>query len=603
MMLDRRNILSAALAVGGALLAQSVTPVRAANGVSGKAKTRAIQVESRYLHLPVRTGAPLRLMSVCVDDVVVRDFNIELADDAADWWAFMDVSLFKGKAVTVCVDELSESSNALSSLRQSDEIEGHETLYREARRPQFHFSSRRGWVNDPHVVFHDGEYHLFYQHNPYGWSWGNGHWGHAVSTDLVHWKELPIALYPEVGCIMQSGSIVADWNNTAGFQSGAAKPLVATYTTRGRPRLDGDRALAFDATDIPATQGIAFSNDRGRTWTKYAKNPVIPHIIGGNRDPKVFWYAPENKWVMALFMDGNKFALFSSPDLKRWEKMSDVTVPDAVECPELFEIAVDGDKSNTRWIFYVANGLYLIGRFDGRTFAPESGPQMMQHGNCWYAPQTFSEIPASDGRRILLPWGVILKKPGSLERGSLDNAALHQGPGSIFQGMPFNGMMGIPVELTLRSTSKGLRLFANPVRELTSLRAKAYGIEPQVISAAKNPLSGLNLELFDLTAEIAPGDAAQVAFNLRGVSVTYDVKKQELSCGDRKASLEMERGRIRLRLMMDRTSLDIFGNDGALYMPMGMVVARDNTSLALHADGGNAHIDSLQVFELKSIWT
>ena len=433
------------------------------------------------------------------------------------------------------------------------------------------------------MIFHEGEYHLFYQHNPYGWNWGNGHWGHAVSTDLVHWQELPIALYPDIGCIVQSGSIVADWNNTAGFQSGSGKTLVAIFTTRGRMQIEGGRLIPEN--DIPATQDIAFSNDRGRTWTKYQKNPVIPHIVGGNRDPKVFWYAPEKKWVMALYMDGNDFALFSSPDLKHWEKMSDVVIPGDTECPDLFEIAVDGDSKNTRWVFYAAGGMYLIGRFDGKVFTQESGPHQMQHGNCWYAPQTFGDIPASDGRRILIPWG------------------LAKGTAPLYQGMPFNGMMGIPVELTLRTTSTGLRLFANPVRELTSLRTTARSIDPQAIESDRNPLSELNLELFDMAMEIVLGDAAQVTLNLRGVPVVYDAKTQELSCGDRRAPLELDRGRIRLRVLMDRTSIDIFGNDGALYMPMGMAVSRENTSLAVHARGGDANISSLTVYELKSMWT
>ncbi len=334
------------------------------------------------------------------------------------------------------------------------------------------------------MVFHDGEYHLFYQHNPYGWSWGNGHWGHAVSADLVHWRELPIALYPDTGCIMQSGSIVVDWNNTAGFQSSDAKTLVAVFTTSGRMRIQGDRIVTEN--DVPATQGIAFSNDRGRTWTKYEKNPVIPHIVGDNRyPPKVFWYGARirnGSWRFTW--KGVTLRCFFH--LKHWEKTSDVTIPSDAECPELFEIAVDRDPNNTRWVFYAARGLYLIGRFDGKTFIAESGPHAMQHGNCWYAPQTFSDIPASDGRRILIPWGIVNEPP------------------SIYQGMPFNGMMGIPVELTLRNTSTGLRLFANPVRELTSLRTRSHSIKPQVVSSDKTPLFDFKLELFDITTEISP---------------------------------------------------------------------------------------------------
>lgn len=586
MTFDRRRFLgAAALGLGGAVLGRSVPEVRAADeGKSTKTRTRVVQVRNRYLNLPVKTGAPVRRVNMLVAGRTVRDFNIELADDAPDWWAFMDLTPFKGKAITLAVQELPEGSKALESIRQSDRIVGHETLYREALRPQFRFSTRRGWLNDPHVIFYQGEYHLFYQHNPYGWSWGNGHWGHAVSTDLVHWKELTIALYPDEGCIMQSGSIVVDWKDTAGFQTGKEKALVAMFTTRGRMVL-GEEGLIHE-NDIPATQGLAYSNDRGRTWTKYANNPVIPHIIGGNRDPRVFWYEPGKKWVMSLYMDKSDFSLFSSVDLKKWQKLSDLKLPGDSECPELFEVAVDGDRNNTRWVFYGASGLYFIGKFNGEAFTPESGPHALQSGNCWYAPQNFSDIPASDGRHILIPWGPV-RSPNRK---------------SLFEGMPFNQSMGIPVELTLHTTDEGLRVFSNPVRELASLRAKAHTIKPQVLREGHNPLASVKGELFDLTTEIAPGNATEVVFDLRGVPVVYDARKQELRCGDNKAPLKPVDGKIQLRMLVDRTAIDIFGNKGRLYMPMGVSIAADNSSLAVSAKGDGARIDSLEIHELKSAW-
>ena len=265
--------------------------------------TREITLEKRYLNLPVKHGGPKRQMSVAIEGQPPRNFDMELADAEPDLWAFMDIAPFQGKKATLKVNKLPENSSGLKAIDQSDEIKNSETLYREKLRPQFHFSPRRGWNNDPNgLVYYKGEYHLFFQHNPYGWDWGNMHWGHAVSPDLIHWKELPVALYPDEHGTMFSGSAVVDWNNTAGFQTGAEKVLVCIFTAAGSP----------------FTQGIAYSNDRGRTWTKYANNPVLPHIIGDNRDPKVIWYAPEEKWVMALFLDKSDFALFSSKDLKKW---------------------------------------------------------------------------------------------------------------------------------------------------------------------------------------------------------------------------------------------------------------------------------------------
>jgi fructan beta-fructosidase len=530
--------------------------------------TRDIRLEQPFLNFPVKNGAPKKWVTLLVNGKEQHRFDIELADGEPDWWAHFDATPYRGKTLTVKVDKLADTSKGLSAIDQTAELKAAQDLYREARRPQFHFTSRRGWLNDPNgLVYYQGEYHLFYQHNPYGWGWGNMHWGHAVSTDLVHWKELPIALYPDQHGTMYSGSAVVDWKNTAGFQTGNEPALVAFFTAAGRP----------------FTQGIAFSNDRGRTWTKYENNPVIGHLVHENRDPKVFWYAPQQKWVMALYLDHNDFALFSSRNLKQWEKLSDLKLPDDIECPELFELPVDGNAGNSRWIFYGAHGRYLIGQFDGQKFTTDSGPHLMQQGNCWYASQTFNDVP--DGRRILMPWGRMLDR----------DVPFHQ-------GMPFNQMMGLPVELTLKTTDEGLRLRAVPVREMETLRGKAHQIAAQNIVPGQNPLANVKGELLEVVAEIELGDASEISFQLRGVAVVYEVKKQELTCAGRKARLKPMNGKIHLRMLVDRTAVDIFGNAGEVYMPIGQAVATDNRSLELRVKGGSATITSFDVFALDSAW-
>jgi fructan beta-fructosidase len=525
---------------------------------------RDLQAQKRYLNLPIKKGAPKRQMSVLVNGTAERQFEIELADADPDWWAFLDLTPFQGKTVTLQVDQLREGSQGLKQIYQANTIPGEKELYRETLRPQFHFTSRRGWNNDPNgLVFYGGEYHLFYQHNPYGWNWGNMHWGHAVSKDLVHWKELPEALYPDQHGTMFSGSAVVDWNNTAGLQKGREKTLVCIFTAAGKP----------------FTQGIAYSNDRGRSWKKHAGNPVLPHIAAENRDPKVIWYAPANKWVMALYLDKSDFALFESRNLREWQRMSDVLLPGASECPEFFEIPVEGQKGETRWVFYGGNGRYLVGRFDGRKFTSESSPKELNYGNCFYASQTYTDIPAKDGRRILVPWGQMATP-----------------------GMPFNQMMGIPVELTLRNTTDGLQLSANPVKELNTLRSRSHRLPSSSLTPGINPLKDLRGELLDLNTEITPGTATTITLNLRGVPVVYDVQAQTLVCQGKKASLKPENGRIQLRLLVDRTSIDIFGNQGRLYMPMGVIIPADNRTLELSVKGGNATVHSLEVHQLKSAW-
>ena len=525
-----------------------------------------LKVEKRYLNLPVKNGAAKRTLKLLVDGKTEREFQIELADARPDWWTFLDVSTFKGQTVVLQADKLPEDSLGLEQIDQSDVLKDDQNTYHEALRPQFHFTSRRGWLNDPNgLVFYKGEYHLFYQHNPYGWGWDNMTWGHAVSTDLVHWKELPNALYPDEHGTMFSGSAVVDWNNTTGFQTGTEKPLVAMFTAAGHP----------------FTQGLGFSNDRGRTWTKYENNPVLPHIAAENRDPKMVWYAPDKKWVMALYLDGNDYALFTSPDLKQWKKLSDVHLPGDAECPNFFEIPVDGNRQDTRWVFFGATGNYLVGKFDGAAFTPETKPQALQHGNAWYASQVFSDIPAADGRTILVPWA--------------RNGDLHH-------GMPFNQMMGLPVELTLHNTDTGLSLLVNPAKELASLRQRTHTFKPQPLPPGENPLAEVKGELLEVTAEIALGDATEVGFKLRGIPVTYDVQKQQLICRDRRTQLKPVAGKIQLRMFVDRTAVDIFGNNGQLYLPMGIVIPADNNSLEISAKGGTAQIESLTVYELESAW-
>jgi len=530
--------------------------------------SRKIDVEKPYLNFPVKNGAPMRHVSVLINGKTERAFDIELADGKPDWWAFLDATPFLGKVVTITVDKSSEGSNGLSSIDESDSIKDSQDLYHEALRPQFHFTSRRGWLNDPNgLVYFKGEYHLFYQHNPYGWNWGNMSWGHAVSKDLVHWHELPVALYPDEHGTMWSGSAVVDWNDTAGFQTGKEPALVAMVTA-------GDR---------PITQEIAYSNDRGRTWTKYDKNPVLGHIAADNRDPKVTWFAPEKKWVMALYLDHNDFAIFDSKDLKHWNKLQDFTLPGDAECPNFFEMPLDGDIRNPRWVFFGASGIYVVGKFDGRQFIPETQPRRLQSGDCWYASQVYSDIPARDGRCILIPWG---RLPND----------------DIFRGMPFNQMMGLPVELRLQSVSSGAVLKVKPVRELASLRRRKYGIRSQPIAPGENPLAGIRGDLFEIEAQVAIGSAKEIQFDVRGVPVTYDVADRKLSCLGCQADLVPADGKINLHLFVDRASVDIYGGDGTLYMPMAMALSPENQSLKLSCQGGDASIVSMTVYQLGSAW-
>jgi fructan beta-fructosidase len=377
-------------------------------------------------------------------------------------------------------------------------------LYHERYRPQFHFSAAKGWLNDPNgLVFFGGEYHLFFQFRPEVLQQTPVmSWGHAVSPDLVHWTQLPIALSPDAhdGWIW-SGSAVVDWKNTSGFGLDHQPPLVAMYT----------------AAKDPFAQAIAYSNDRGRTWTKFSGNPVLPHLANSNRDPHVIWYEPTNQWIVVIFKDvDHTFCLFSSPDLKQWTHLQDLHMPGCTECPDFFPLALDGNSSNVKWIFTAANGQYLVGTFDGKQYVPTEEVRQVDFGRNYYAVQTFSDIPGADGRRIQIAWMRDGKYPD----------------------MPFNQQMSFPAVLTLHNTPDGPRLFRNPVREIELLHGAEHHWTDADLKPGSNLLAGVSGELFDIQADIEINDAAQVGLTVRNETINYDVKDNRLTAlGDAPLSL------------------------------------------------------------------
>ena len=534
-------------------------------------KDRVFGFQQKYLNFPVKNGAPRRLVRLYMGDSLVRELNIELATDNPDFWVFLDVSEFQGKQGTLRIYQYDPTwKTGIDAVHQGDTFPGQETLYQEKLRPQFHFSSRRGWINDTNgMVWYDGEYHMFYQHTPYSWGGNDKTWGHAVSPDMVHWEELADAIHPdELGSIW-SGSAVVDNTNTSGFQTGSEKPIVCIYTTAG-----GVTAWSQGKT---FTQSIAYSNDRGRTWTKYANNPVINHISGLNRDPKVFWHQASNQWVMVLFLDGKTMAFFTSSNLKSWTKQSELE--SFFECPELFELAVDGNTSNKKWVLYGASGDYMIGQFDGTRFVPESGSIKFQYGNCFYASQTFNNVPQSDGRRVQMAWGTV-----------------------EMPGMPFNQMILFPVSLTLRTAAEGLRMVAEPVSEIETLHRQQWLQSGLTVAPGENPLNGISGQLFHLKADLRPQGAQTFRFVIRDIPVVYDVQKQQLTCEGKIASLKPVDGKIRLEILVDRMSIEIYANGGLVYMPIGVNLTDRTDSLKFTSEGGNTLAETLNVYQLKSIW-
>jgi sucrose-6-phosphate hydrolase SacC (GH32 family) len=537
-----------------------------------KGRGREFLLQKKYLNFPVKNGAKKRLIHLIIEDKIVREFGIELAPDEPDFWVFLDISDFAEKKATLWIDKYTPAqSKGFDAVYQADTYIGEENVYKEKLRPQFHFTSKRGWNNDSNgLVYYDGEYHLFYQHNPYGWSWGNMTWGHAVSADMIHWTELGDAIHPDRLGTIFSGSAVVDVNNSAGFQTADEKVIVCIYTSAGgtNPMSEGQ----------PFTQSIAYSNDRGRTLAVYEDNPVLGHINGGNRDPKVIWHTPTRQWVMALYFDDHEMGFFTSKDLKSWEFQSKIKC--FHECPELFALPVDGDRDNKKWILYGGSGEYLVGHFDGKEFKSETDAIRFNYGNCFYASQTFNNIPESDGRRIQIAWGRV-----------------------NMPGMPFNQMMLFPVTLTLHTTDEGIRMFAEPICEIEKLHKKQQRKwKNKILEPGDNILSDVSGELFHIRADLRLAEAAEIDFVIRDIPIVYNVEKQELSCHGNKASLKPADGKIQLELLVDRTSIEIFANDGRVYMPVGVILADNPKSLGIFTRGGNTEAEFLEIYELNSAW-
>ena len=519
-----------------------------------------LKASARYLNLPVTDAAPEIRIRVSAGSRVIDEFDIHLAEDEPDYYVFLDLEPFQGEVIHVDIPALPAESKGPELIKVSDQISGSENLYDEPLRQQFHFSSRRGWLNDPNgLVYLDGEYHLYYQHNPYGWPWGNMHWGHAVSTDLVHWKELPIALYPaKFGDWAFSGSAIIDTDNLSGFQSGDNPVMVISYTSTGRGEV------------------ISYSNDRGRTFTEYEGNPVIEHK---GRDPRLLWYSPAKHWVSAVYHEENDkkwIAFYTSADLKKWDYQS--KIEGFYECPELFEIKVEG-SSQEEWILYGADGSYMIGDFNGREFSPETEKIPFHHGDLFYASQTYSNIPKEDGRRIQVAWGRA-ESPG----------------------MPFNQCMLFPVSLTLKKTPEGLRLLPSPVKEIELIHLDPVTIPAQTLDTGFYPSASLPGDTFHLKANWEQGKKSVTTLTVAGFKLIIDTGSRTVSMGEKTAPLPGKDGKVSLEILLDRLSMEVFINQGEVYMPLYLSPDKKTSEYAMEVKGEPLNLESLTLWPLKSIW-
>ena len=535
----------------------------------------SLNITAKYLHFPIRSGSPKVIYQIEHLGQVVREFSAELADSAPDWWAFYDVSAYIGQ--TLVLKSLSalpaaQAAWLAQNIKQSNGLIGTANLYHEAYRPQFHFTSRRGWTNDPNgMLYHQGEWHLFYQHNPFGTGWGNMHWGHAVSRDLVHWMELPEALYPKsLADMAYSGGGLVDKGNTAGWKQDSEDPLVVAFTSTGRGEC------------------LAYSLDRGRTLVEYDGNPVISHR---GRDPKIIWYSAGQHWVMIVYEELEEstpdtaassagYAIYTSQNLTAWTRHS--FLPGWYECPELFEIEVDGRSGEKQWVIYGSlkgqlNSAYQVGSFDGKHFTPGMLPAPAHAGPCFYAAQIFDNAPR--GRKIMLGWL----------------------SGASYPGMPFSQGMSVPLELSLRRTADETapyRLCFNPVKELNQLRQAEVRGSQLNLAGANALLASPELgELLDLRLEVDTD--SPFTLHIGEYPLTWDPFHAEIRFAGQTASVAPAHPQLSLRLLIDRSVTEVFVEDGwAAFAAMTLFQPGERK---LRLDSDSQHI-ALSIHTLNSIW-
>jgi fructan beta-fructosidase len=481
----------------------------------------------------------------------------------------------------------------------------------EPHRPQFHFTPPAKWMNDPNgMVYFKGEYHLFYQHYPDSTVWGPMHWGHAVSKDMIHWEHLPIALYPDEHGLIFSGSVVIDVDNTAGFNKNGETALIAIFTYHN---MDGEKAQRTDFQ----TQGMAYSLDKGRTWTKYANNPIIKNPnIRDFRDPKVMWHTASKQWVMTLAV-ANHVEFYASKNLKDWAKTGEFGKNEGShggvwECPDLFPLAIEGDKSE-KWVLLlsIGNGApnggsgtqYYIGQFDGKTFKNDNKPSdilWLDYGRDNYAGVTWYGAPSN--RRLFLGW--------------MSNWQYAM----LVPTKTWRSAMTLPRELSLQNTEKGVRLFQKPVKEVFILRGTSTNIAAQNItnSLALKPYStGNELSLtFDLSKTTAQ-DISVVLSNSRGEKVVIGYEKTsnrfyiDRTEGGKKDFEQGFAGRhyaprsatsnlLTMNLYIDVASVELFADGGATVMTDVFFPTEDFNQLTLESKQGTTYLTEGKMWTLKS---
>lgn len=560
-----------------------------------------INTNQRYLLLPVEEVMPDVRVSMIVNNKEVNVADVRLAVNRVDYFVPLDLSDYAGKNILLKFklgsnDPIRGKLSAVccKEMKLSDTFD---TGNREKFRPTYHFSPLYGWMNDPNgMVYKDGEYHLFYQHNPYGSKWGNMHWGHAISKDLINWEHRPDAITPDALGTIFSGSAVVDTDNTAGFGAGA---IVAIYTQ------NSDRQV----------QSIAYSTDNGRSFTKYENNPVLTSDARDFRDPKVFWHKETQRWIMLLAV-GQEMQIFSSSNLKDWAFESSFGEGQGAhggvwECPDLFELPVDGTNEK-KWVllcnlnpggpFGGSATQYFVGTFNGKEFVNESPSKTkwMDWGKDHYATVTWSDAP--DNRRIAIAWMSNWQYANDVP------TSQYRSPNSV------------PRDLSLFTVDGETYLQSAPSPELLKLRdiSKKRSFKVNGTRTIKDMIAG-NEGAYEIELTIENQHADIIGFRLYNdkgeeVDMQYDMKEKKFSMDRRKSgevgfnenfpmltwtTIESGKDELKLRLFVDKSSVEAFGDGGRFVMTNQVFPSEPYTHIDFYSKGGAYKVDSFVIYKLK----
>lgn len=590
-----------AIALGLSLTVQGAENSMVVKHLANEQNIILLDSVKKFLLLPVQENAPEGKVNIIVNNEfqLEQNINIRLAREKVDYYVPLDLSAYQGKSVSVDVTGMPASSLCWKEIKLSDTFD---SSNRETYRPVYHHTPVYGWMNDPNGMFYkDGVYHLYFQYNPYGSMWANMTWGHSTSTDLTHWTYEGTAIVPDAWGAIFSGSCVVDKDNTAGFGKGA---VVAFYTS----------AKSTPWGDVQS-QSMAYSLDNGKTFIKYEHNPILTSTERDFRDPKVFWYAPGKHWVMMLAV-GQEMQIYSSGNLKEWKKESSFGAMQGAhggvwECPDLVEVAVEGSKEK-KWVlicnlnpggpFGGSAAQYFVGSFDGKKFVNESPTQTkwLDWGKDNYATVTWSNAPA--GRCIALGWMSNWQYANNVPTTQYRSANT------------------LARDLTLYRVGGELYLKSKPSPEIKKARAEEKKIPTFEVKGNYEVASLLadNKGAYEIEMTIENKGTSKIDFSLMNekgekVAMYYDVVRKQFVM-DRSASGIVGFSRdfpavtvapvrntdqIHLRLFIDRSSVEAFGEEGEYVMTNLVFPAEPYNRMVFSSDKGSYIVKSMNVYRLQ----